>query len=116
MKRRLSMFSALAAVFLICACGGNGAEDTAEVLNGMGDVQAPDPEATLESAPDPRGEEPAALDVESSTTGSATFALSCSSACIKISSSNLTGQCCTCNGASKHYARSAWSYTTFLCS
>jgi hypothetical protein len=40
---------------------------------------------------------------------------SCSVACTKVSSSNLAGQCCSCNGASKAYSRSPWNANTYLC-
>jgi len=40
----------------------------------------------------------------------------CTAACTKISSAtNVVGACCTCNGATKKYAKSAWSATTYLC-
>ena len=39
----------------------------------------------------------------------------CSAACTKISTSNVAGQCCTCNGKTRKYAKSAWSSRTFLC-
>jgi hypothetical protein len=45
----------------------------------------------------------------STTTGS------CTAACIKISSSSIAGQCCSCNGMTDTFTRSAWSATTFLC-
>jgi hypothetical protein len=45
----------------------------------------------------------------STTTGS------CAAACTKISTIDITGQCCSCNGMSKKFAKSAWSTTTFLC-
>ena len=45
----------------------------------------------------------------SSSTGS------CSVGCVKISSTSVAGQCCSCNGAVGSYVRSAWSGTTFLC-
>jgi hypothetical protein len=49
---------------------------------------------------------------EEGTTTSGT----CSAACTKISSNVATaGQCCTCNSATRKYAKSAWSTTTFLC-
>lgn len=40
---------------------------------------------------------------------------SCAAACTKISTTDITGQCCSCSGVSKKFARSAWSATTFLC-
>jgi hypothetical protein len=39
---------------------------------------------------------------------------SCSAACTRISSSNITGSCCSCNGT-KTFARSAWSTATYIC-
>lgn len=44
----------------------------------------------------------------SSTSGS------CSAACTKVSSSDLTGQCCACNGTKK-YQRSTFSSRVYLC-
>jgi hypothetical protein len=41
---------------------------------------------------------------------------SCSAACVKISSTNVAGQCCSCNGTLGEYVRSGWSAVTFLCS
>lgn len=38
----------------------------------------------------------------------------CSVACTKMSSRNISGQCCSCNGTKK-YARSAWSTNTYIC-
>jgi hypothetical protein len=112
MKESLTVFSALA-VFLICACGAS-TEDTTEVLDPTDDVGVPDPAAVLESTTESQGEEPAALDT--TTIRKATLLLLCpNNACFKVSSSDLTGQCCICNGATRHYVRSAWSLTTFLC-
>ena len=48
---------------------------------------------------------------EDSTTQSG----SCTAACTKITTSNMAGQCCSCGGASKKFAKAAWSTTTFLC-
>lgn len=47
-------------------------------------------------------------------TTTATASGSCSAACTKISATDVTGQCCSCNGT-KRYARSSWSATTYLC-
>ena len=44
-----------------------------------------------------------------------TSAGSCTSACTKVSSSNVAGQCCSCGGATKKFVKSAWSGVTFLC-
>jgi hypothetical protein len=40
---------------------------------------------------------------------------SCAAACVKLSSSVLSGQCCSCNGLTKAFTKSAWSATTYLC-
>jgi hypothetical protein len=40
---------------------------------------------------------------------------SCTAACTKITASSVAGACCSCNGASKKFAKSTWSATTFIC-
>jgi hypothetical protein len=40
---------------------------------------------------------------------------SCVAACTKMSSADVTGACCACNGATKKFGKSAWSTTTFIC-
>ena len=39
----------------------------------------------------------------------------CTASCLKISTSNVVGQCCACNGTNAKFAKSAWSAVTFLC-
>lgn len=39
----------------------------------------------------------------------------CTAACTKISASNAAGACCSCNGTTKKFSKSAWSTTTFIC-
>jgi hypothetical protein len=39
----------------------------------------------------------------------------CMAACTRISKTSIAGQCCSCGGATRKFARSAWSATTFLC-
>jgi hypothetical protein len=39
----------------------------------------------------------------------------CYNACTRISSTNVGGACCACNGVSRTFARAPWSGTTFLC-
>ena len=46
---------------------------------------------------------------------STTTSGSCAAACTKVSTTDITGQCCTCSGVNKKFAKSAWSATTFLC-
>jgi hypothetical protein len=40
---------------------------------------------------------------------------SCTAACVKVSSSSVAGQCCSCNGRTKKFAKSTWSSRTFIC-
>jgi hypothetical protein len=40
---------------------------------------------------------------------------SCTAACTKASSTDISGACCTCNGATHSFVRSAFSTTTYLC-
>jgi hypothetical protein len=41
---------------------------------------------------------------------------SCAAACVAISAStNLAGQCCSCQGVTRYFKRSAWNASTFLC-
>jgi hypothetical protein len=44
-----------------------------------------------------------------------TGAGSCTAACTKTSATNITGECCTCNGEVRSFVRSAFSTTTYLC-
>jgi hypothetical protein len=44
-----------------------------------------------------------------------TSAGSCSSTCVKMSSSDASGQCCMCGGAAGTYARSTFSASVYLC-
>jgi hypothetical protein len=48
-------------------------------------------------------------DMGTTTTGA------CSAACTKVTTVNVAGQCCSCNGATKTYKRSAWNTSTYLC-
>jgi hypothetical protein len=47
--------------------------------------------------------------------GKTTSTGSCTAACLKISSANIVGACCSCAGVSKKFKKSAWSATTHLC-
>jgi hypothetical protein len=40
---------------------------------------------------------------------------SCTAACVKVSSTNLTGDCCSCNGATHTYVRSIFSASFYIC-
>ena len=44
-----------------------------------------------------------------------TSAGSCTAACVKISTSDMSGQCCSCNGVTNTYDKSAFSSLVFLC-
>lgn len=47
--------------------------------------------------------------------GGTTSAGACSSTCVKIASSDVSGQCCMCGGQAKKYARSPFSSAVYLC-
>jgi hypothetical protein len=47
--------------------------------------------------------------------GTTSTAGSCDVACTKFSTSDLSGQCCSCNGATMKFARSAFNASTYLC-
>jgi hypothetical protein len=48
---------------------------------------------------------------DSGTTGTG----SCTAACVKVSSTNIAGDCCSCNGVTHSYVRSAFSSTLYIC-
>jgi hypothetical protein len=48
-------------------------------------------------------------DTGTTTTGA------CSAACTKVTKENVVGLCCSCNGSTKAYKRSAWNTATYLC-
>jgi hypothetical protein len=39
----------------------------------------------------------------------------CQATCTKVSLASLIGQCCSCNGVNRTFAKAGWSNTTFLC-
>jgi hypothetical protein len=39
----------------------------------------------------------------------------CYAACTRMNNTNVAGSCCSCNGATKKFVKSAWSTTTFIC-
>jgi hypothetical protein len=47
--------------------------------------------------------------------GADTTSGSCAAACTKVTTTNVAGQCCSCSGVSKKFAKSAWSASTFIC-
>jgi hypothetical protein len=48
--------------------------------------------------------------------GTSTTLASCDAACTKFSQSNIASRCCSCNGATRRFVKSAWNAATFLCS
>jgi hypothetical protein len=46
---------------------------------------------------------------------SSTSTGSCTAACTKVSVTSVAGQCCSCGGVTKTFAKAAWSAVTFLC-
>lgn len=49
------------------------------------------------------------------TEGDATSSGSCAAACTMVSSTSVIGECCSCNGVTKTFTRSPFSYNTYLC-
>jgi len=47
--------------------------------------------------------------------GGSTTSGSCTASCLKISTANIAGQCCSCSGATKKFVKSTWSATTYSC-
>jgi hypothetical protein len=47
--------------------------------------------------------------------GAGSSAGSCDAACTKYSTSHVTGKCCSCNGRTKKYVRSAFNTQMYLC-
>jgi len=39
----------------------------------------------------------------------------CTASCLKISNSNVAGQCCSCAGKSSKFVKASWSSTTYMC-
>jgi hypothetical protein len=39
----------------------------------------------------------------------------CTAACVKVSKTDVTGQCCSCSGVNKAYKKATWNATTFVC-
>jgi hypothetical protein len=39
----------------------------------------------------------------------------CYAACTRMNNTSVAGSCCSCNGATKKFVKSAWSTTTFIC-
>lgn len=44
-----------------------------------------------------------------------TGAGSCTAACTKVSATNIAGQCCSCGGVNKKYAKATFNANTYLC-
>jgi hypothetical protein len=40
---------------------------------------------------------------------------SCTAACTKVSTTSVAGQCCTCGGVNKVFAKSTFNASTYLC-
>jgi hypothetical protein len=47
--------------------------------------------------------------------GGTTTTGSCSATGVTIGTSSLAGNCCSCNGATKKFVRSAWNTSTYIC-
>ncbi|MES1175578.1 MAG: hypothetical protein ABUL62_14750 [Myxococcales bacterium] len=49
------------------------------------------------------------------TEANSTMSGSCTAACTQYSSTSLVGRCCSCNGVTKTFSRSPFSYDLYLC-
>jgi len=47
--------------------------------------------------------------------GSSTSSGACTAACLRVSTTNVAGQCCSCNGTTAKFAKSTWSAVTYVC-
>ncbi|HTV22819.1 MAG TPA: RICIN domain-containing protein [Polyangiaceae bacterium] len=45
----------------------------------------------------------------------ATSTGSCTAACVKVSTSNVAGSCCSCQGKTAKFAKATWNASTFIC-
>lgn len=98
MKRIHGLLSGLAAGLLLCACGAGEAGDSDTI-----------------GAPAPTGDEDRASEQTESAQTAAVVIPSCTTACTKVSTSNLTGACCICNGVQKTFHRSVVNQNVYLC-
>ena len=113
MKRIHGLLSGLAASLLLCACGAGDEEGTH--AGDLDAVQAPAPSGSEDRASEQPKAAQATADIGADRQTAVVVIPNCTSACVVVSSSNLTGACCICNGAQKTFHRSAWSRTTYLC-
>ena len=107
MNRSKSVSGWLAVCFLFalgCGSGDDVASDDSSALTG-GDGQSVEAEGDIGSA-----EQAITMPVE--TPGPAG---QCIAACNRISTTNITGVCCTCNGATKTFSRSPTITNLYLC-
>jgi hypothetical protein len=105
MKRIHGLLTGLAASLLFCACGA-GDEDAPSV----GDPGASE-DRTSEQAEAAQSSD--GLDSDGQTADGTSG--SCRAACTAISSTNLTGDCCSCNGLTKTFHRSQITPKLYLC-
>jgi hypothetical protein len=47
--------------------------------------------------------------------GATTSTGACAAACVKFSTTNIAGSCCSCNGVNKTFVRSSFNTSTYLC-
>jgi hypothetical protein len=47
--------------------------------------------------------------------GTSTKVASCDATCTKVTTTNVSGACCACNGATAKFSRAAWNANTYLC-
>ena len=105
MKRIQRLLTGLAASLLFCACGA-------------GDEEAPsagDPAASADRASEQAEQVQSSGDLDSDGQTAVVVVPPCTTACTKVSSTNLTGTCCICNGVQRTFHKSAFNANVYLC-
>jgi hypothetical protein len=99
--------------FFFKASGVNGQplKFPAQLKNKLMWVDVHNPYVAFQNAGDVVSIDPTfGLNEDNSTSSGA-----CSAACVRISRSDLSGQCCSCGGGTRRLTKSFWNASTFLC-
>jgi hypothetical protein len=99
--------------FFFKATGVNGQplKFPAQLKNKLMWVDVQNPYVAFQSAGDVVSIDPTfGLNEDNSTSSGA-----CSAACIRITRSDLSGQCCSCRGGTRRFVKAPWNSATFLC-
>jgi hypothetical protein len=106
MKRIHGLVAGLAVGLLFCACGAGD----------EGPISVGDPAASEDRASEQAEAAQSTSDLDADgQTAAVVVPTSCTTACTKVSTSNLTGSCCICNGVQKTFVRSVVNRNVYLC-